>query len=152
MTCNRRVLAVSSLLAITACPSPDTTKQAMDSLIASAQAPDQLPVMRNQELPFRYPDALYATKVQANVILHIYIDTAGMVWPESTVVQQSSGYAAFDSAAVRGAPQLRFLPAKLKGKPVGVGIRLPVYFRHPAVPPPPGDSVLRPKPGPVPKP
>jgi len=29
------------------------------------------------------------------------------------------------------------------------GIKLPVFFRHPGVKPPPGDSILRPKPGPA---
>jgi protein TonB len=109
------------------------------------QAPDELPVMLNQELPFKYPDALFASKVQGNVILRIYIDTAGRVWPESTSVMQTSGYPQLDTAAVRGAPQLRFVPAKLKHVPIGVAIKLPVFFRRPDAPPLPGDTILRKK-------
>ena len=138
------MIAVSALVGLAACPSPDTTRQAMDSLVATVQAPNQLPVMLNQELPFRYPEALYTSKVQGNVLLRIYIDTTGVVWPESTTVLQTSGHPAFDSAAVRGAPQLRFVAAKLNGRSVGVAIKLPVFFRHPGAPPLAGDSVLRP--------
>jgi TonB family protein len=152
MTRTLRTLAAGALVACAACPSPDTTKQAVDALTASAQVPDQLPVMLNQELPFRYPDALFASKVQANVILRIYIDSAGVVWPESTLVLQTSGYAALDSAAVRGAPELRFTPAKLKGKPIGVALKLPVYFRHPGVPPLASDSTLHKEPAGAAKP
>ena len=49
-------------------------------------APDSLPVMRNVELPFHYPPALYAQKVQGNVTLRLYIDSLGVVRPESTMV------------------------------------------------------------------
>jgi TonB family protein len=111
--------------------------------------PEHLPVMLNHELPFHYPDALFSLKVQANVTLGIYIDSTGMVWPESTRVLQTSGYAALDTAAVRGAPQLQFKPAMTKGKPVAVMIKLPVYFRYPGAPPLAGDSVLEPKAAPT---
>ena len=33
--------------------------------------PDELPVMLNKELPFRYPPSLYSRKVQANVTLRV---------------------------------------------------------------------------------
>jgi TonB family protein len=138
-------LAACVLLGAAACPSPDSTRKAVDAMTAAAQVPDELPVMLNQELPFKYPDALFASKVQANVMLRIYIDSAGTVWPESTVVLQSSGYPQLDSAAVRGVPQLRFVPAKLKKAPIGVAIKLPVFFRRPDARPLPGDTILRPK-------
>ncbi len=41
--------------------------------------PDIAPVMLNKELPFRYPPALYAQKVQGNVTLRIYIDRDGSI-------------------------------------------------------------------------
>ncbi len=140
-----RALAACTFLAAAACPSPDTTKKAIDALTAATAPPDELPVMLNRELPFRYPDALFASKVQANVTIRIYIDSTGVVWPESTRVVQTSGHPELDSAAVRGAPQLRFIPAKREGKPVAVSIKLPVFFRHPGAPPVPGDTILRPK-------
>ena len=140
-----RALAAGTALLAAACPSPDTTKQAIDALAAANAPPDELPVMLNRALPFRYPDALFASKVQANVTIRIYIDSTGVVWPESTKVVTTSGHPELDSAAVRGAPQLRFLPAKREGKPVAVSIKLPVFFRYPGAPAVPGDSVLRPK-------
>ncbi len=108
--------------------------------------PDVLPSMLNKDLPFRYPPALYARKVQANVTLRVFIDRDGRVVSESTHVAESSGHASLDSAAVRGSTELRFIPAKTRGAAVSVSILFPVYFRHPDAPPLPGDSVLR-KPG-----
>ena len=144
-----RIFTAAALVVVAACPSPDTTQQAVDAMASINAPPEHLPVMLNKELPFRYPDSLFASKVQANVTLGIFIDTAGMVWPESTRVLQSSGYAAFDSVAKRGAPLLQFQPATTKGKAVAVTIKLPVFFRYPGARPLPGDSVLAPKAAPM---
>lgn len=115
----------------------------MIEALQSGVVPDSLPVMRNRELPFKYPRELYAQKVQGNVTLRIHIDTAGHVLPESTTVLESSGYVALDSAAVSGARELRFRPAFTKGAPLAISVLFPVYFRHPEAPPLPGDTVLR---------
>jgi TonB family protein len=139
------LVAAAAIFSAAKCPSPDTTQKAMEALTEANAPPDQLPVLENRDLPFRYPDDLYNAKVQANVTLWIYIDSTGMVWPESTVVVQSSNYAALDSAAVRGAPQLHFKPAMMKGRPVPVHIRLPVHFRYPGAPPLPGDTATPPQ-------
>ncbi len=69
--------------------------------------------------------------------------TTGRVVPESTSVRESSGYPALDSAAVRGAADARFTPAKKGARPMAVSILLPVYFRHPDMPPLPGDTILQ---------
>jgi hypothetical protein len=58
---------------------------------------------------------------------------------------ESSGYASFDSAAIRGSQELQFVPAKTKGEPQPVTILFPVYFRFPGAPPLPGDTVLNKK-------
>ena len=105
--------------------------------------PDELPVMLNRDAPFRYPAPLYAQKVQGNVTLRIFIDRNGRVRPESTQVEESSGYASLDSSAVTGSQDLRFVPAKLNGEPMAVSILFPVFFRHPEATPLPGDTVLR---------
>jgi protein TonB len=105
--------------------------------------PDELPVMLNEEPPFRYPAPLYAQKVQGNVTLRIFVDRHGRVRPESTRVEESSGYASLDSSAVTGSQDLRFVPAKLNGEPMAVSILFPVFFRHPEATPLPGDTVLR---------
>jgi len=101
------------------------------------------PPVPDQEVPFRYPASLYAQRIQGNVTLRIFIDRDGRVWPESTRVEESSGYASFDSAAVTGSQDLRFRPARRRGKPVAVSILFPVFFRHPEASPLPGDTVLK---------
>jgi TonB family protein len=105
--------------------------------------PDELPVMLNNEPPFRYPAPLFAQKVQGNVTLRIFIDQDGRVRPESTRVMKSSGYASLDSSAVTGSQDLRFTPARVNGAPMAVSILFPVFFRHPQASPLPGDTVLR---------
>lgn len=98
--------------------------------------------MVNRELPFRYPAPLYARKIQANVMLRLFIDRDGGVFADSTRVEDSSGYGSLDSAAVIGSQELHFIPAKLHGEPIGVSVLFPVYFRHPEAAPLPGDTIL----------
>jgi protein TonB len=105
--------------------------------------PDVAPVMLNKELPFRYPPALYAQKVQGNVTLRIFIDSNGAIVPDSTRVAETSGFNALDSAAMKGSRDLKFEPAKTRGQPVPVSILLPVFFRHPDAPPLAGDSIIK---------
>lgn len=113
----------------------------------SPPRPDEAPKMVNKELPFHYPPALYARRVQGNVTLRLFIDRDGRVSPESTQVVESSGYASFDSAAIRGSQELKFVPAKTRGEAQPVMILFPVYFRFPGAPPLPGDTILKKGPG-----
>lgn len=113
--------------------------------LVGPERPDEHPVMVNAELPFRYPPALYTRKVQGNVTLRLFIDRDGQVLPDSTRVEESSGYGSLDSAAVKGSQELHFVPAKLRGESVGVTVLFPVYFRHPEAAPLPGDTVLTPR-------
>jgi TonB family protein len=130
-------------LALAACMDVETTQKALESMGASGPRPDVMPGMLNETLPFRYPPALFAQKVQGNVTLRIFIDSTGTVLSDSTSVEESSGYPGLDSAAVKGAEALRYQPAMLGGNPIGVSILLPVYFRHPEMPPLPGDTLLQ---------
>jgi protein TonB len=99
--------------------------------------------MLNKELPFRYPPALYAQKVQGNVTLRIFIDREGAIVSDSTRIAETSGFTALDSAAMKGSRELKFEPAKTQGQPVPVSILLPVFFRHPDAPPLAGDSIIK---------
>jgi TonB family protein len=126
------------------CIDKEDAKKMIEAL-QSSLVPDSLPVMRNAELPFKYPPDLYAQKVQGNVTLRIHIDTAGQVRPESTSVVESSGYPSLDSAAVIGARALEFKPAYANGAPLAISVLFPVYFRHPEAAPLPGDTVLKPR-------
>ena len=103
---------------------------------------DEPPVVVNADLPFRYPPALYARKVQGNVTLRLFVDRDGRPRNDSTRVEESSGLESLDSAAVRGSQELRFVPAKLHGEPMAVSVLFPVYFRHPEANPLPGDTIL----------
>ena len=120
----------------------DTTAKAVESLITPPK-PDSAPVMLNTEPPFRYPPSLYDKKVQGNVVLRLFIDSTGRVWPESTLVTETSGYPALDSAAIKGSDVLRFKPAMKDGAPMNVRVAFPVYFRHPDAKALPGDTVLK---------
>ena len=135
-------LGIAIPLGLAACDTKGAARSAVDA-IWEGPRPDVLPRMTNTELPFRYPTALYAQKVQGNVTLRIFIDSVGRVHAESTFVLETSGYPALDSAAVRGSQELRFEPASLKGKPISVPILFPVIFRHPEAAPLPGDTILR---------
>lgn len=133
------VLALS-LMASAACGKKDTARTAFDTGVAR---PDTYPVMLNKDMPFRYPPALYAEKVQGNVTLRLYVDTAGAVVNDSTKVVESSKSTMLDSAAIIGTRELRFVPAKLHGTPMPVSILFPVYFRHPEAPALAGDTILK---------
>ena len=141
----REALAVVALVVTQfGCIDKGDAKKMIEAL-QSSTTPDSLPVMQNDELPFKYPPELYAQKVQGNVTLRIHIDTAGRVVSESTTVVETSGYAALDSAAVTGSRILRFRPAITKGAPLAISVLFPVYFRHPEASPLPGDTVLKPR-------
>jgi TonB family protein len=126
------------LVATVACKgdrTPSTTAQA-------TSRPEELPVLVASELPFKYPASLYARKVQGNVTLKLFIDRDGRVLADSTRIDAPSGYPALDSAALSGARELRFVPAKAHGEAIPISILFPVYFRHPEARPLPGDSIL----------
>jgi TonB family protein len=138
--------AVGSL---TGCMDKETSQKVAQAFQAASSAPDEVPKMLNSELPFRYPAALYARKVQGNVTLRLRIDRDGQVRADSTRIEESSGYAALDSSAVKGSQELHFVPAKLHGEPLPVTILFPVYFRHPEAHALPGDTILN-RPGTTP--
>jgi len=134
-----RLAGLALLAATIACkdgPRPSSTDR-------RASRPDELPALVAAELPFKYPASLYARKVQGNVTLKLFIDRDGRVVSDSTRVDEASGYPALDSAALAGAKDLRFVPAKAHGEAIPVSVLFPVYFRHPEARPLPGDTVLK---------
>lgn len=131
---------LAAVVMTTACKKGESSGMTFQTV---GRQPDIAPVMLNKELPFRYPPALYAQKVQGNVTLRIYIDSNGAIVPDSTRIAETSGFTALDSAAMKGSRDLKFEPAKTLGQPVPVSILLPVYFRHPDAPPLAGDSIIK---------
>ena len=92
---------------------------------------DEPPVALDPETPVRYPPALYQQRISGTVLLRLFVDENGKVAPESTRVQESSGYPALDSAALAAAPKLHYAPALRNGTPVATLFTQPIHFRHP---------------------
>ena len=123
-------LALLALLAGTAC-GPSDRKMVLPADAPPPDRHDDPPVAINAETPVEYPPALFDQGIEGNVVLRLHTDEDGRVVPESTKVAESSGYPALDSAALVGAPQLKFAPAQHNGAPVAATFLQPVHFRHP---------------------
>lgn len=89
------------------------------------------PVLTNPEAPVIYPENLYEDQVEGLVLLHLFITEDGAIVPESTRVDESSGFPQLDSAALASVGILRFAPAQRDGVPVATSFIQPVHFRHP---------------------
>jgi protein TonB len=113
LACNRR--------------NPDSVRLPDDS---QARQDDDAPVMVNAESPVEYPAALYTRGIEGNVLLRLHVDSAGNVAPDSTVLAESSGYPALDTAALEAVSKFRFAPALRDGAPVPATFLQPVHFRH----------------------
>jgi TonB family protein len=103
--------------------SPDASPQAL--------AQDSPPVPLDAEPPVSYPTELYQQGVSGTVVLRLFVTDSGVVVADSTRIEETSGYAAFDSAAVAAAPRLRYAPALRSGRAVAAPFRQPIHFRHP---------------------
>jgi TonB family protein len=133
VTVARRQAGVAGMVLIAlGCESPnDGTVKLVDREPRSPVVPvEQPPVAINPISPVRYPPALLAQGIEGQVLLRLFVDSAGAIVPDSTRVAESSGYPALDSAAVVGSPELRFSPALLQGRPVGATFLQPVQFRR----------------------
>lgn len=83
------------------------------------------------EVPVEYPLELWDGEVEGTTVIRLRVDVEGGV--DSAVVAEPSGYAAFDSAAVRGGRELRFRPARRDGEPVPVWAEVPVHFSRDSI-------------------
>ena len=110
---------------VIACGGPAATPN------AGAPPDEEAPVAVNAEPAVQYPPELYGRRVEGDVVLRLFVDSLGRVSPESTRVSESSGFAALDSAAVRGVPLLRYSPGRRHGLPVPMAFLQTVEFRHP---------------------
>jgi protein TonB len=119
-------------LALSGCHrKPDSTVTLPADASAGAPRRDEPPVALDPDTPVRYPLALYQQRISGTVLLQLFVDENGKVAPESTRVQESSGYPALDSAALAGAPKLHYAPALRNGTPVSTRFIQPIHFRHP---------------------
>jgi len=78
------------------------------------------------EVPIEYPLDLWDADVEGETLLRVRVTDEGGI--DSVEVVEASGYPAFDSAAVRGARQLRYAPARKNGRRISVWARVPVQF------------------------
>ena len=77
-------------------------------------------------IPIQYPLELWDQGIEGRSVLRVRVTDLGGV--DSVVVLESSGYAAFDSAAVRGVRALRFTPTRRDGKAIEAWAHVPVQF------------------------
>jgi len=78
------------------------------------------------EVPIEYPLDLWDADVEGETLLRVRVTDVGRV--DSVEVLEPSGYPAFDSAAVRGALNLQYQPARRSGKRISVWAKVPVQF------------------------
>jgi TonB family protein len=78
------------------------------------------------QTPIEYPLQLWDQDMEGETVLRVRVSDVGAV--DSVEVAESSGYAAFDSAAAAGAAALRFEPARKDGKRIEVWATVPVHF------------------------
>jgi TonB family protein len=128
-----RLISLLAVLVLGACGQRDDgTVRLVDAPSAPASPPaEEPPVAINQVSPVRYPPALLAQGIEGRVLLRLYVDSAGNVSPDSIRIAESSGYPALDSAALVGAPELRYSPALHQGRPIAAPFLQPVQFRGP---------------------
>ena len=78
------------------------------------------------EVPIEYPLQLWDQDLEGETLLRVRVTEVGQV--DSVEVVEPSGHPAFDSAAVAGAKDIRFRPARRDGKRIEVWANVPVHF------------------------
>ena len=78
------------------------------------------------QTPISYPIQLWDQDMEGQTLLRVRVSDTGAV--DSVEVERSSGYEAFDSAAVAGAREMRFSPARRDGERIDVWATVPVHF------------------------
>ena len=146
-----------ALIGMVACRGSSRQSEAQG---AAPPPESEAPVALNPDVPIAYPPSLFERKVEGDVTLRLFVDSTGKLIPESTRVAEPSGYPALDSAALAGAPALKFAPAKRHGIAVATVFLQPVEFRQVGttrtgtvtLPPPPAPALTPPRPRPVVRP
>jgi TonB family protein len=108
-----RLMLAVTVVAVTAC--------------AEEEVVVQEPELIEHDSPFRYPVDLWDEGTEGETIVMVRVTPTGGV--DSVYVAESSGYAAFDSAAVSGARELRFVPGRRDDRRVAMWARVPVRFQ-----------------------
>lgn len=85
--------------------------------------PQPLP---DQPSPFKYPVALWDKGVAGEVVILLLVSRTGGI--DSTAVFQSSGNLLFDSAALAGGRELKFVPGRRGTRILERWVKVPVRF------------------------
>jgi protein TonB len=112
-----RLLALTTL--VLACGGSETPPLAGEFTAAVPMA-DQTPIP--------YPPALFAERIEGEVMLYLVVDSSGAVVRDSVRIESSSGHQDFDAAAIVAAPALRFTPARRGDTAVAAAIQVPIRF------------------------
>lgn len=77
--------------------------------------------------PPRYPEGLRKKGIEGRVILSVSVNQSGS--PSRVTVSRSSGYPAFDRAAIAAVKRWKFNPANVGNTPINSTVRIPISFR-----------------------
>lgn len=118
--------------AVTTLPPPPSTRSGDLPLTPTLTPFTERPVLKNQAevakaLIRYYPPMLRDAGISGTVKVWFYIDQNGRV--VKTQVNVSSGYDAFDAAAVKVASLMEFSPARNMDKKVPVWVSIPIVFQ-----------------------
>lgn len=124
-------LALALLAAACSAQADGTMDLPPGQAAAASGRGEEPPVPLDAESPVEYPPALFDQGIGGTVVLRLFVTSEGTVVPDSSRIQESSGYPALDSAALAAAPRLRYAPATRNGAPVAAPFTQPVVFRAP---------------------
>lgn len=91
------------------------------------EAPRPIGGYRAIQRRVRYPLFAQETGIQGTVIVMAFIDSTGRV--TETIVHKGIPNTGLDESAMNAIRKTLFKPAKLRGRPVGVWIAVPIRFR-----------------------
>lgn len=117
-------------LCLSACHRPDTATVQLPPAPRTPPRAVEPPVAVNPVSPVEYPQALYIQGIEGKVVLRLHVDSSGIVDPDSSKIEESSGYPALDSAALAAVPRMKFAPALRNGVPAALTFTQPVIFKH----------------------
>jgi TonB family protein len=84
------------------------------------------PQVLTDSIPFVYPLDLWDHNISGQTVLLVRVNALGQV--DSVTVDAGSGYPEFDSAAVQGARELRFIAARQGERRIPMWTKVPVRF------------------------
>ncbi|MFN8393682.1 MAG: energy transducer TonB [Bacteroidia bacterium] len=129
-----RILASTMILGfvcVTATNSQGQTPASKPATVEELQIPESMPAVINmQEVAGRigYPAEAKANKIEGRVIIRVLVDTEGNVIDHQLV---KDPHKLLSDAVLAHAKELKFTPAKDKGKTVKAWVTIPFQFKLP---------------------